>query len=413
MGVNYARLAGFYSIVHGDVELTQGQCCDVEEAGVRRKLDSVRSVLTVILSHSPYFLLSLVVSIKGGRMSKQRLLTGHEVEPMSEEWLTKMAQEQSTYEHGVVRILPDGWLYPGTTPRFLNRIQSFKFRPDDVLVMTFPKSGTTWMQEILWTMLFNPNLDNPQATQPLLVRSADLSVDMMFDTVTIDEIRPESMYEAFKKLCPGKDEEDGIAVQCLDAMPGQRVIKCHYPFDLMPPDLLDKTKVVYVARNPKDMVVSFYHFYKVIKVFDYKGSLDSFIKLFMDNGVIYSPYWPHIKQGWQKRNHPNLHFVFYEDLKADPQGEIQKINQFLATGLTEQQLKNVVQHTSFSSMKSRGDPLPDQGIYNKELHQSSGGFYRKGVTGDWKNHFSQELNHEMDKWIKDNIGDSGIPFKMD
>ncbi|KAK3884942.1 hypothetical protein Pcinc_010785 [Petrolisthes cinctipes] len=108
-------------------------------------------------------------------MSKQRLLTGHEVEPMSEEWLTKMAEEQSTFTHGVVRILPDGWLCPGTTPCFLNRIQSFKFRPDDVILMTFPNSGTTWMKEILWTMLFNPNLDNPRETQPLLVRSASIS----------------------------------------------------------------------------------------------------------------------------------------------------------------------------------------------------------------------------------------------
>ncbi|KAK3894514.1 hypothetical protein Pcinc_001767 [Petrolisthes cinctipes] len=205
---------------------------------------------------------------------------------------------------------------------------------------------------------------------------------MMFDTVKLEEVNVKSLYEAFKKLCPGKNVEDGIGVQCLDAMPGQRVIKCHYPLELMPPDLLDKTTVVYVARNPKDMVVSFYHFYKVFKLFYYKGSLDTFIKLFMDNDVVFCPYWPHIKQAWQKRNHPNLHFVFYEDLKADPQGELRKLNQFLATGLTEQQLKNVVQHTSFSSMKSRGDPLPDNGLYNKELYETTGGFYRKDFLVD-------------------------------
>ncbi|KAK4288844.1 hypothetical protein Pmani_038157 [Petrolisthes manimaculis] len=210
-------------------------------------------------------------------MNKQLLLTGHDVEPMSEEWLTKMAEEQSTFRHGVVRILPDGWLYPSNTPRFLNRIQSFKFRPDDVIVMMFPKSGTTWMQEKLWTMLFNPNLDNPQATQPLRVRSASISMDMLLDAVKLEELHLKTLYKTLKKLCPGKNVEDGVGVQCLDAMPGQRVIKCHYPLDLMPPDLLDKTKVVYVARNPKDMIVSYYHYYKVIKVMEYKGSIDTYV----------------------------------------------------------------------------------------------------------------------------------------
>lgn len=53
-------------------------------------------------------------------------MTGHDYEPMSEEWMAKKAETHKRYKHGVIRILPDGWLYPGTTPRFLNRIQSFK-----------------------------------------------------------------------------------------------------------------------------------------------------------------------------------------------------------------------------------------------------------------------------------------------
>lgn len=61
----------------------------------------------------------------------------------------------------------------------------------------------------------------------------------------------------------------------------------------------------------------------------------------MHHAVIYCPYWPHVKQAWEKRNHPNLHFVFYEDLKADPLAEIRKLDQFMATNLTEQQLNNV------------------------------------------------------------------------
>lgn len=71
----------------------------------------------------------------------------------------------------------------------------------------------------------------------------DYSADMMFDSVRIEEMNIECMFEAFRQMCPGQKEDDGIAIQCLEVTPGRRVIKCHYPLDLMPPDLLDKTKV--------------------------------------------------------------------------------------------------------------------------------------------------------------------------
>ena len=73
--------------------------------------------------------------------------------------------------------------------------------------------------------------------------------------------------------------------------------------------------MVYVARNPKDVIVSFYYHHKLIKAHDYKGDLDTFAEYFINDEVDYSPFFPHILDAWQKRNHPNLHFVFYEDMK--------------------------------------------------------------------------------------------------
>lgn len=57
--------------------------------------------------------------------------------------------------------------------------------------------------------------------------------------------------------------------------------------------------------------------------------------------MIYGPYWLHLKEAWQRRDHPNLHFVFYEDLKADITGELKKLDAFLGTGLSGDQLANV------------------------------------------------------------------------
>ena len=53
-----------------------------------------------------------------------------------------------------------------------------------------------------------------------------------------------------------------------------------------------------------------------------------------------------VKEGWAMRNDPNMHFVFYEDLRADTVGELKKINDFIGLGLNEQQLKNVKEYFS-------------------------------------------------------------------
>ena len=57
--------------------------------------------------------------------------------------------------------------------------------------------------------------------------------------------------------------------------------------------------------------------------------------------VVYGPFHTMLLEAWAKRDHPNMHFIFYEDLKADIDGELKKINDFIGAGLTEQQLKNV------------------------------------------------------------------------
>ena len=50
-------------------------------------------------------------------------------------------------------------------------------------------------------------------------------------------------------------------IEFINNMEERRLIKSHLPFEFLPPKLLDTCKVVYVARNPKDVAVSLYHHY--------------------------------------------------------------------------------------------------------------------------------------------------------
>ncbi len=93
-----------------------------------------------------------------------------------------------------------------------------------------------------------------------------------------------------------------------------------------------------MARNPKDVIVSNYHHFKLFKFHDFKGSLEDFAQYSMDGQseldnvdldffisflsislnrflVYYSPYFPHVLEAWSKRHHPNVLFLFYEEMK--------------------------------------------------------------------------------------------------
>lgn len=79
-----------------------------------------------------------------------------------------------------------------------------------------------------------------------------------------------------KKLGPRYDE--------LAAQTTRRFIKTHLPVPLMPRNIKEVgAKVVYVARNPKDVAASYYHFQREAPVFEYSGDFETFLKYFMDD----------------------------------------------------------------------------------------------------------------------------------
>ncbi|KAG7159980.1 Sulfotransferase 1C2-like [Homarus americanus] len=207
--------------------------------------------------------------------------------------------------------------------------------------------------------------------------------------------------EMLNKVCPGARVEDGVQVQLAAAFKGRRILGWHLALDLLGPHLLNTCKVVYVARNPKDVCVSIYHFFTNKK--SYEGNLEDCARFLLEDGG----YWEHISQAWRLKDHHNLHFMFYEDMKDDLLGQLRKLNDFLKLDLSEQKLKTVMERTSFDNMKATNN------LELAKANKGPGSHFRRGVAGDWKNAFTSDQNKRMDAWIKEKSQGMDIKFKYE
>lgn len=350
-----------------------------------------------------------------------KLLSGHEVIPVEGAERERQVKHFEAYAPGLIRLMPGRWLMHAVYQEYADKIYSFKYKKGDVTVMTWPKCGTTWMQETVWTMMKNPNLNNPDAQLPLCVRAPFIELDVFSPPPDPGEVAPSNAHisATLKRLHPDEALGDAVHVQYAALCPSPRVIKTHLPFSLMSPAILDESKVVYVARNPKDVVVSYHHHSKIVKGHDFVGTLEEFVQYFVDDDLMYGPYWLHLKEALERRNHPNLHFMFFEDMKANPLEELKKLDAFLRTNLSEEQLGAIAKYTSFEQMKTRGvTPILNfersgakVDVLNEDIAQKEGGFLRKGKTGDWKNKLTPDLEAEVDKWIQKNLNDLDITFR--
>ncbi|XP_037777972.1 sulfotransferase 1C4-like [Penaeus monodon] len=342
-----------------------------------------------------------------------RLASGHDAIQLEGEELAKVQRDFEGYSKGLVRLKPGGWVLPAPYPKYADKLYNTKFRETDVVIMTYPKCGTTWTQEVVWTMRNNPNLDHPKASAPISVRSPFIDSDMLM--AMGKEGSKSLMSEFLKGAVPDPDPNDGVALQLTAHTPDPRTIKTHLPFSLMTPDLLDTAKVIYVTRNPKDVVLSFLHHTRLMKNINYVGSLEQFVDYFVNDQLIYGPYWEHLREAWPRRDHPNMHFVFYEDMKADPMAELRKLNHFLGTDLTEDQLEKIARYTSFEAMKKHEKGALEgknmATFVNEEVVKKDGGFYRKGEAGGWKDRLTDMQAAKIDAWTKKNTLDLGINFK--
>ncbi|XP_069482316.1 sulfotransferase 6B1-like [Ambystoma mexicanum] len=283
------------------------------------------------------------------------------------EKILSVAKEKS---HDELMFTYKGVLYPSIlcSEEMFQALDAFEFRPDDLLMVSYPKCGTNWTQHILYDMVYTISNQEPPGEIPMLE----------FGT-------------------PQKLER-------LSNLPSPRVLITHLHRDYLPEQVFTKKlKTLVVFRNPKDNAVSLFHFHLGNPLLPKYNSWDEFFTVFMSGEVNFGSYFDHAI-AWNKHiEDENVLIIMFEDMKKDLIAAISQIADFFSIHLTKEQIELIATNGSFKTMKEK----------STETHGPMGKFiFRKGEVGDWKNYFSEAQSLEMDAKFEACLAGTKIGEKM-
>ncbi|XP_004597080.2 sulfotransferase 2A1 [Ochotona princeps] len=271
---------------------------------------------------------------------------------------------------------------PGYEPEVLRLTQEeFVFKDDDVVIMTFPKSGTNWLNSIL-----------------CLIRSKG-------DPTCLQSL-------PFWARTPWMESKFGF--ETLPTMESPRLMTSHLSLHMFPKSIFNtKAKVIYLIRNPRDVLVSGYFFGHFVTFSMQSESLQEYFEWFLEGKVLYGSWFDHVRSWSSMRDWENLLWLSYEELHQDTRGTVEKICRFLGEKLTSEEIGSVVEHSSFQAMKgnkmSNFMALQQYNLIN-EKHEEGMSLLRKGIVGDWKNHFTVAQAEAFDKVFKEKM--AGLPVEL-
>ena len=252
----------------------------------------------------------------------------------------------------------------------------YRPRRDDIIISASPKTGQTWTQQIVSSLIFQDAVARPL-----------LQVSPWVDFRSVATV--ESIHEQ------------------IEAQTHRRFLKSHLPIDGLP--LYDSVKYIHVARDGRDAVMSWHNqltgFSEATRERYSKIGLEDpligrpyplipeepaeFFRLWLTTAVVegQSDGFPSLSffdfeaSFWAERHRPNILFVHYQDLLDDREGEMRRIARFLGIEPKEQVWPSLVAAAGFSAMRAASDELMP------EFRNRSQPFFNKGMNGRWQGVF--------------------------
>jgi hypothetical protein len=220
--------------------------------------------------------------------------------------------------------------------------------PRDAFLVSYPKSGNTWVKFMLAELLSG--------------READFDRD---STIIADV----GAHRATPGVLPG----------------GGRLIKSHEPYS--GPRKRFYRKAIYLVRDGRDVAVSYY--YTLIRRGLYEGEFGPFLKLFLGGGVDgYGPWHEHV-ESWLASpldEDGSLLVLRYEDLLQDAVENVSKAMDFLGVPAGRERVSETADRYSADRMREQ----ERQSRFHEQQKRHDILFVRKAASGDWARTFTRE-----------------------
>ena len=263
----------------------------------------------------------------------------------------------------------------------------FQFRDDDIIVASYAKSGTTWIQQIIAQLLFSgaPDVD---------VAGMSPWLDMRI---------------------PPKE----VKLAAVEAQRHRRFLKTHLPVDALV--YSPKAKYIFVARDGRDVVWSLYNHHASANARYYQtvndtpgrvgpllepppSSIRQYYHDWLDkDGHPYWPFWENIKSWWDIRHLSNVILLHFAKLKEDTPGQIRRVAAYLEIPIDESKWEIILYHCSFEYMKQHGSKsVPLGGAFWDKGPQT---FFHRGTNGRWRDVLSGEESEEYEKIATEKLGE--------
>ncbi|KAL0447554.1 UNVERIFIED_CONTAM: Cytosolic sulfotransferase 15 [Sesamum latifolium] len=284
------------------------------------------------------------------------------------------------------------WVPIVTFRMILAAQKHFKAKDTDIILSTMPKSGTTWLKALTFSIANRHRFTIDQS--PLLTSSPHTLVPFLDLNVYWDQENPD-----------------------LENIPRPRIFSTHMHFKMLPHSIHETDcRTIYLCRNPLDQFVSYIHFSSQNEFGKGRDlvAIDEAFDMYCRGMSSYGPFWDDILGYWNAHleNPGKVLFLKYEDLKEDITSQVKKIAEFIGFpfSLEEEEQGLIDQISGLCSFESlRNLAVNKTGDINGVVKHAS--FFRKGQVGDWTNYLTPAMAERMKQLMDSKFEGSGLMFK--